>query len=135
MSVERQKMKQMQFSAQEEARVLAPEKGSTLDSECHVRKPVSMSGFCLAYLHLNLSATGLASGPYPWDKDGKWKHIPSHMVHCDLQGLRATSVCDMFIPCHEASMPSTMKTFWTEEEKELDTLNILSKSPLDIHLP
>lgn len=89
---------------------------------------MSMSGFCLGYLHLDLSATGLASGPYPWDKDGKRKHIPSHIVHGDLQGPRATSVCDMSISCHQASMPSTMKTFCTEKEKEIGTFNNLPKA-------
>ena len=83
-----------------EAGVFASEKGRALDSEHRVGKTMSMSGFCLGYLHLDLSATGLASGPYPQDRDGKRKHIPSHIIHCDLQGPRATSVCDMSISCH-----------------------------------
>lgn len=121
-----------EFPSQEEARAFASEKGSTLDSECHVRKKMSTSGFCLGYLHLDLSATGLASGPCPRDKGGKRKHIPSHIVHCDLQGSKGH-----FCLWHVHLLPLSCDAFNHEdfldrEGKGAWYLQQFTKSPLDL---
>lgn len=63
---------------------------------------VHMSGLCLGYLHPPiLVQQDLPVDHVQWNKDGKRMHIPSHTPsHSDLQGPRATSVCDMSISCH-----------------------------------